>query len=335
MKPFFFVSAFFLFTQLVQAQPVPRRVVVEHFTNSRCSICALRNPGFYNLIDNYYDDGLIHIAYHPSAPYVDCIFHQHNPTENDARTQFYGVYGSTPRVVVQGRVIAPANPILQPTAIDSIINSSSAVDVRVSLQMQGVDSVRITTRVYTVAPTVQINATLFAAITEDTIFYNAPNGEQRHYDVFRKGIFPGNGLSVVLPTLGDSLTFEQTVAIEPAWVLSRLNAVAFLQRPNDKLILNADKATEFTVAPNGIAHVPAPAMWQVYPNPSEDGLFYFKNAPVEAHLMLINGLGQVMENIPRWRGEPIHVEQAGLYTVILMVDGKPSYHKILAIGLGK
>lgn len=53
----------------VFAQQVPKKVLVAHFTNTRCSVCASRNPGFFNNLDNQNNGDLIHIAYHPSRPY--------------------------------------------------------------------------------------------------------------------------------------------------------------------------------------------------------------------------------------------------------------------------
>src|SRR5688572_14710898 len=89
----------------------PRQVIVEHFTNTRCSICASKNPGFYSLLHGSYPQ-VLHIAYHPSAPYSNCYFSLQNPTENNSRTNYYGVYGSTPRAVIQGNVIPIKTPLV-------------------------------------------------------------------------------------------------------------------------------------------------------------------------------------------------------------------------------
>jgi len=78
---------------------VQKNVVVEHFTNTRCGICASRNPGFFTNLNNNPD--VIHLAIHPSSPYSSCVFNQHNSVDNDDRTNYYGIYGGTPRLVVQ------------------------------------------------------------------------------------------------------------------------------------------------------------------------------------------------------------------------------------------
>src|SRR4051812_23780642 len=85
---------------------VPKKIVVEHFTNTNCSICASKNPGFYANLSS--QPNIQHIAVHPSSPYPACMLSQHNVTENDARTNYYGVYGSTPRFIINGELIAPS-----------------------------------------------------------------------------------------------------------------------------------------------------------------------------------------------------------------------------------
>lgn len=300
------------------AQTVARKTVVEHFTNTRCSVCASRNPAFYALIDNYYPNGLIHLAYHPSSPYANCLFSQQNTAENDARTNYYGVYGATPRVAVQGLVRPPSNPLLVASVIDSQINRTSVIDVQVALQLVGNDSVRVRTLVRTVGPSALGNLNLFVALTEDTVFYNAPNGETRHYDVFRKALYNGNGLVISAPAQGDSLVFYATVSKDAQWAASRLNAVAIVQHPVSKWIINAGKATENTPAFTGVAEVATETeevLLQVYPNPTS-GTVTVRHEHFAANLFIINALGQVQVSRTASFVETFRLPE-GLYSVVL------------------
>jgi hypothetical protein len=43
---------------------VPKKIVVEHFTNSRCSVCASRNPGFYANYNTSNSGDMIHLTVH-------------------------------------------------------------------------------------------------------------------------------------------------------------------------------------------------------------------------------------------------------------------------------
>src|SRR5260221_7207968 len=82
--------------QLSLAQ-VAKKIIVEHFTNTDCSICAALDPGFYANLNAH--PGVLHLSIHPSAPYPNGLLYKQNATANDARTNYYGVYGSTPRLV--------------------------------------------------------------------------------------------------------------------------------------------------------------------------------------------------------------------------------------------
>ncbi len=103
MKNILVVTVAFIVSATSFAQ-VSKTIVVEHFTNSVCSICASRNPGFYENLSE--QENVLHLAIHPSAPYSSCIFNLNNVIENDDRTNYYGIYGSTPRLVIQGDVIS-------------------------------------------------------------------------------------------------------------------------------------------------------------------------------------------------------------------------------------
>nr|MBK9652878.1 hypothetical protein [Bacteroidota bacterium] len=73
----------------------PKTVLVEHFTNTWCSICASKNPAMYQTLSNY--PQVLHIAFHPSSPYPGCVFNVQNMAENDARANYYNAYGGTPK----------------------------------------------------------------------------------------------------------------------------------------------------------------------------------------------------------------------------------------------
>ncbi len=84
MKKLLFTFTLFVCFLIPEVQSQAKKyVLLEHFTNSRCSNCASRNPVFYTLIDDHPQD-VHHIAYHPPIPYTSCIFYQANMTENYA-----------------------------------------------------------------------------------------------------------------------------------------------------------------------------------------------------------------------------------------------------------
>lgn len=267
MKKYFSLAITLLLLVAAQAQ-YTRQVVVEHFTNTRCSICASRNPGFYQTLSGY--PQVIHIAFHPSSPYQNCLFSQQNKPENDARTNYYGIYGSTPRFVLNGKNLPSANPAINATTLDTVINQTSPIEVEVTEEQIAADSilVKIVIRVGGTLPV--STALLFAGIAEDPVLYNAPNGENVHYDVFRKALSSATGNTIQLPQPGDSLTYQMLYKVESGWNISQLHTTAWVQRADTKEILNADESERLS-SPLGVDET-AEEQFTVYPNPFENEL---------------------------------------------------------------
>ena len=215
-----YILIFFLviFSYSAIAQ-VPKLVVLEHFTNTYCSICANSNPNLNTNMANQSD--VLRISYHPSSPYSACTLYQHNPSGNDDRTNQYGVYGGTPRIVIQGEV-QPAgggnfsNPALfdnysgqtTPISVDVVIDTSVADSISVSVSITVEDQLTID----------QQNPILYIGLGEDTIFFNAPNGESEHINVFRKEINGTTGTGISLnDVIGSIETFTYTIARNSNW----------------------------------------------------------------------------------------------------------------------
>ena len=103
-----------------------RYILVEHFTNSRCSVCASRNPDLFAVIDDYPDD-VHHISYHPPIPYLDCIFYQANPEGNSDRAGYYGVNG-TPVAYMLGE-LPTGSGLLERPALEAELGKASPIEI--------------------------------------------------------------------------------------------------------------------------------------------------------------------------------------------------------------
>lgn len=226
------------FTQGINGQ-VPKKVVVEHFTNTVCSICASKNPGFYTNLNS--QSGVIHLAVHPSSPYSSCILNQHNVAENDARTNYYGVYGSTPRIVIQGSVIPSSANYNLASLFTPFLSQTTPASISIKQYKYGNDSIRSRIVIKTEAIHSLGTLKLFVALAEDTIFYNSPNGETKHFDVFRKSLTGATGVTITLPaTVGDSVVYTMVSATHPAWVFQRIYTFAILQDASTKAVIQSE-----------------------------------------------------------------------------------------------
>lgn len=261
-----FTLIILLITGFAGIAQVEKTVIVEHFTNSRCGTCASRNPALYSLLEDY--PQVLHIAYHPSAPYADCIFSMHNPTENDARTNFYGIYGGTPRVVLQGEVIGFQNPILNAGQIENALGKTSDFMIYATQSQTDNDEVSVQIVVKKVSETSSQSQLLFAMIAEKEVNYAAPNGENLHHDVFRKLLLDEN---FSITNVGDSLIYNETYSIHADWEAEELFITLIVQDETTSGILQSAASATLNAGPAGINDDEILSLdGLLYPNPARD-----------------------------------------------------------------
>jgi hypothetical protein len=245
----------------LQAQ-VPKKVVVEHFTNTLCSVCASRNPGFNTNLNA--QNGVIRLSVHPSSPYSSCVLNQHNVADNDGRTNYYGIYGSTPRLVIQGVTIPTSASYNAASLFTPYIGQTSPASLRIAQTRFGNDSIRSVIIVKTEAAHSLGSLQLFVALAEDTIFYNAPNGEMRHYTVLRKALSGVSGVALNLPAnIGDSLVFIFSSLSNSAWDFARINTFVVLQQTQNKEVVQAEYFPAQNTLPTSVFESPQESV-QVY-----------------------------------------------------------------------
>ncbi|MCS7035948.1 MAG: Omp28-related outer membrane protein [Saprospiraceae bacterium] len=240
MKKLLLLSACLL-AQALWAQQQPKQyVLIEHFTNSRCPICASRNPAFYALIQQYAKD-IHHLAIHPPVPYNNCAFYLTNPAHNSARANAYGISG-TPRVALNGTLVPVGNPLLPAATLQAALGKTSPIAIEVKEGGAAPNkTAEVTVRTFGIVPAG--NYRLFVAVAESTVNYNAPNGENKHYDVFHAMLTDINGQSITLPPIGGSASFNFNFNyVKPSgWTsnFDSLYVLAFVQEANTKAVLNS------------------------------------------------------------------------------------------------
>lgn len=270
------------------AQAQNRTVLQEHFTNTLCTVCSSRNPGLYTNLASQQD--VLHVAYHPSRPYAGCLLNQHNKVENDARTNFYGIYGSTPRIVINGVVQSASTDYSSADIFNPFKNIAADLKITVKQSLEG-DSIKSIIVIKKLTNTALSNLKLNVMYVEDTLFYNAPNGENKHYDVFRKSANGVQGIDFTAPAnMNDSSIIYTSTAINSAWNKNRIYTLAFVQNSNDKTILNVSKSESNKSANNSLKNISELGI-EVYPNPTNQFVNLQLNKTVENKITLINMLG--------------------------------------------
>ncbi len=254
---------FFLLAGLaLQAQTSAKQYVfIEHFTNSKCSTCAGKNPAFYTLINQYPDD-VHHISIHPPIPYSTCGLYQANKPENEARSAFYGVFG-TPSVALNGTLQPISSPLLTAVTLQEYLGNTSPLWLQVS--ESGPNNARMATiNAHSLSALPAGDYKIYAAIVEKTVNFAGGNGETVHHDVFRKMLTDINGNACTPAAAGQSVQFTFNFSINAAWNPDEVYVLAWVQNAATKEVLNS--GTRFDPLVVGTTE-PVPQTILIQPNP--------------------------------------------------------------------
>jgi hypothetical protein len=237
MKKNITVAVFFLLAASLVTAQVPKYVLFEHFTNTNCGICGWHNPSFYQNVNINNNPKLHHLTIHPSIPYPNCAFYRANMTEQNARANFYNLSG-TPRIAINGG--SPVG-VFSATAMaidNAYCTACSAVEVKVTEQDNGSSrSVGIAVRSVGAPPSG--NYQLFAAIVEKNVYYNAPNTETAHHNVFRQFLTATTGNAVSLAAQGSQTTMNFTYTLNSNWVANEIYVLAWLYDSSTNTVVNS------------------------------------------------------------------------------------------------
>ncbi|MEO8085609.1 MAG: T9SS type A sorting domain-containing protein [Bacteroidota bacterium] len=322
MKIAFSLSCFtILLSYQIAFSQVAKKTIVEHFTNTNCSVCASRNPGFYTNLNA--QTNVLHLAIHPSAPYASCLLYQQNATENDARTNYYGVYGSTPRLIINGTVISAGADYSSNAIFTPYIGLTSPASIRIVQEKFSTDSIRSTIIIKTEATNTLGALSLFVALAEDTVFYLGGNGESLHFDVFRKSLSNTIGDAVTLSsTVGDSAVFIFTSLSNPVWNFSRIFTMAILQEANSKNLVQAEAVSASSgVVTTGISNNSKQSNTIIFPNPADKYITIQPGESKSATVSITTFEGKlVMQNIISQTDNRIDISALPKATYFLTVN---------------
>ena len=264
MKKLHFLLFALAFATITEAQVTAKKyLLIEHFTNSNCSICGSRNPAMFNLIGQaQYADDVHHVSIHPMFPYQNCVFYQANKPENSAWTALYPIQG-TPTIVLNGAIQSPSNPLLSETKLQSFLNQTSPLHVKV--EETGPNNARmvtVTTKALEDVPAG--NYKIFVAILEKTINQTTGNGESVHRNVFREMLTAVSGDDFVVPATGQTATFNYEYSIPGTWNADEIYVLAFVKDVTTKEVLNS--GTRFDPVLSSTQNL-NPTQVQISPNP--------------------------------------------------------------------
>lgn len=327
---FLFMLMLGLFSQAIFAQ-VTKKVVVEHFTNSYCSFCSSRNPGLFQNLNNTPE--VLHLAIFPSKPYRSCELNQHNTTENDSRAMYYdNIFGSTPRIVIQGAVQSSGVNFASTSLFTNYLKETSPVSISIETLKKDVDSLTAKIVLKIEAANSLGNLKLYVPAVEDTVFYDAPNGENEHYNVFRKVLFDG---TLSLPSMvGDSLVYTVRTANHMDWDSDRMFVMAMLQEETSKAMVQAESSEgqKPTTTSASVPHLDE-SEFTLYPNPTPNKITLSFRNELNGILTLTNLVGDVVQTAVLDQHMVLDIShlKGGIYWLKIDTDKGSNLQKVIKL----
>ncbi len=307
---FISISVFILQEPFSQAK---RYIFLEHFTNTRCGVCAGSNPGFFNLLTNY-KDNYHHMTIHPPIPYSNCLLYQANTADNTARMNYHGILG-TPTVVINGLIKKSAGSITAAN-LNAELNKTSPVQILV--KESGMNNRTATIEIKTVGSKPAGNYKLYVAALERVLNYASPNGEKVHYNVFRDFLSAADGEIIDLAENGSSVLKSYNITIPANWVVNQIYIIAWIHNADTKEVLNSGTAADVVTSTSEISQL----QFKIYPNPVDELLQieWPNSLTVATRLSITNLLGTEIYVTDLKAGTrnmeiPVHNYSKGIYFV--------------------
>ena len=263
-------SLLMFFSWNVSAQN-ERILLFECFTNTSCESCAQQNPALDALI-NANSDRVAAIKYHMNWPEANDPMYLHNPVDNNARKEVYGV-NSVPHTVVDGIRFSYMPNGLNQNIVNHWLNIESPFEMCLSYEVDTIANlitVHVMGRSFS---SIQGNLKLYVGIIEKEIHFNsAPgsNGEEDFYNVMKKLLPTASGTSIGDVEPGNYFAYTFTWELANIYDMSQLDAIAWIQNQNTKEVYQACKSSE-DIEPFFANEGMVSDITYIYPNPT-DGL---------------------------------------------------------------
>lgn len=240
-----------------------RYIFMEHFTNTRCGVCAGSNPGYYSLL-NQYKGKYHHLSIHPQIPYSSCLLYQANKDDQSQRASFYAISG-TPTVVFNGLTKKSAGSVTA-ALLDAELKKESPIQLVITETGSGVKNATVEVKTLGDKPSGKYR--IYTAIVEKELNYASPNGEKLHHNVFRDFLTAADGDPIDLAGTGSSVIKNYSITIPPGWVENQIYILAWIQDANTKEVLNSGTVFDGVTANQDLQSL----QFKIYPNPVQDVL---------------------------------------------------------------
>lgn len=209
----------------VQAQQVPKKPLIEHFTQASCPPCASQNPTMYNTLNTFGASNYVKLTYQTSWPGFDPMNLAYPAGPNDRRT-IHGVTG-VPNATLNGGPTGAPNTVVTSSTLNTAAAQMSDLEMTATHSYGTGRNINVEIKIKNVgANTITAGKRLISAMTEKEINYaSAPgtNGETDFFYVVRDMYNAATGASATtgttLPAMnaGDSISYTFS-AVAPSYI---------------------------------------------------------------------------------------------------------------------
>jgi hypothetical protein len=178
------------------------------------------------LLAEYGHSSVVAIRYHGDTPWEFDPFYSANPVEVEERLDYYSA--TIPANAVDGVLIDRTCYVTKVRdMIDAVLEVDSPLKITATDSRVG-DSCFVDIQVIGEADSGNDSLVLRAAVVEDSIDYDAPNGLSLFNYVFRR-FAPDHAGTVFTISEGETLDFSLAFELDPGWDTSYVSTVVFCQ----------------------------------------------------------------------------------------------------------
>jgi hypothetical protein len=254
-----------LFTSVLIAQE-ERKVLVEVFTNSHCSLC----PTAHNIIDNYLagpnGNKISYIYYHMVYPYSDDPLYWESMEGSVARDNYYSPVQATPQAWFDGDHQGSSSGWT--ASLDNLVGTESPLRITLS-GTQNPNQFFINAQLIRTGNITDTDLVLHFVVVED-LYFNGRNTVSNHKHVMRKMLPTPSGQSFSI-NLNETKDIPQTINLDPLWDTDSLNIVVFVQSTGSMTVYQSETISYSELNVTGIDNsktIPNEfILEQNYPNP--------------------------------------------------------------------
>ena len=223
-----------LFAGILHSQE-ERKVLVEVFTNSHCSLC----PAAHNIIDNYLagpnGDKISYVYYHMIYPYSDDPLYWQSQAGSDARDNYYNPVAATPQGWFDG--IHQGSSSGWTSSLNNLVSTQSPLKIIL-------DGSRSSNQFYinaelTRTGSIADNDLVIHFLVVEDLFFDGRNSVSNHKHVMRKMLPTPDGQTFSID-LNETKDFAQTIDLDPIWDADSLKIVVFVQSIASKTIYQSE-----------------------------------------------------------------------------------------------